>query len=228
MDEHQDVAERFFAAIAAQDEAAVGALTYPESGFALVYDMWGWPGLRLYSTGDGEVPAPKVTAVTPMQDGMAGIEVRWDAPEGQRGATLYGRRGDDGWRLFDLRPTFGDYTASAFMEAEQRGIRLPWRGDAPDPVEQKIRNAVAARKATLDRQRGHVHYWRMVRGNEATADRSQPEAWAAAVDAVFTAHEGRTPQLNDVANSYGAKKATVKARMETLEQLLPKMRRVEH
>jgi hypothetical protein len=215
--EHQELANRYFAALEAQDEAAIEALTYPQSGFALIYDLWGWAGLELYG---GRLKQPQVTKVTELQPGLAAVEVQADG----QGATLFTREE----RLFDLRPQWEEQVSAAFEEAERRGARLPWRGPAPDPVEQKIRNALAARQATLDRQRGHVHYWRLVRDHEATADRSQPEAWAAAVEAVFQQHEGRVPQLNDVANAYGARKATVKARGDILGGLLPAMKRVEH
>lgn len=215
--EHQVLANRYFEAVAGRNEATIRELTYPQSGFALIYDLWGWAGLELYG---GTLKSPQVTKVSELQPGMAAVEVQAEG----LGATLYTREE----RIFDLRPLWGEHVSAAFEEAEQRGVRLPWRGPAPDPVEQKIRNSLAARQATLDRQRGHVHYWRLVRENEATGDRSQPEAWAAAVEAVFQQHEGRVPQLNDVANAYGAKKAAVKARMETLAGLLPAMKRVEH
>jgi hypothetical protein len=215
--EHQQLANRYFEALAKQDEAEIEALSYPQSGFHLIYDLWGWPGLALYG---GSLTQPQVTKVSELQPGTAAVEVQAES----LGATLYTREG----QIFDLRPVWGEHVSSAFEEAEQRGVRLAWRGPAPDPVEQKIRNSLAARQATLDRQRGHVHYWRMVRENEATGDRSQPEAWAAAVEAVFQQHEGRVPQLNEVANAYGARKATVKTRMEMLVGLLPAMKRVEH
>ena len=38
--------ERFFKAVAAQDEAEFLSLVEPEGEVALVYDVWGWPGVR--------------------------------------------------------------------------------------------------------------------------------------------------------------------------------------
>lgn len=213
-----EAVEGLFAAIAAQDEAAALRHMVPEGEVALVYDLWGWPGLRLITDWDGPTAGRSVTLTGPDMGAM-GVEVRWDGPTGLRGATVWAVEHPAGWGVVESVPELesAEVVNAAFLAAQDKGQTPPWRGPAPEAVEQKLRNSVAARKLPMLDQAAMIKAWRMTAAI-AHRDPGQPEAWAAAVEAMFRAMLEQDLSPKQVADFYGADKKLVRERFQMLAE----------
>lgn len=214
---------RFFKAVGDEDEAAFLALVEPEGEVALVYDVWGWPGIRLMTDWGQAVAEPHVRGLSP-EMGTVGTEVTWRHPFGQRGAMLWwfpaAQEGSDepNWRVVEALPELEDGPVNPdFALAQDKGETPAFRGQAPDAVEEKLRKSMAARKLAMLDQGTMIKAWRMTR-EKAMRDATAPEAWAAAVEAFFYATAEIDVPLSQVADTYGAKKSLVKERFEVLSE----------
>jgi hypothetical protein len=213
-----EVVEALFDALAQEDESAVLQCLYPEGEVALVYDMWGWAGLRLITDWNGPTPDREVTLTGPDMGAM-GVEVRWKGPQGTRGATVWLVEHLQGWGVVESVPELESEEAvnPQFLLAQDKGQTPPWRGAAPDPVEQKLRNSIAARKLPMLDQAAMIKAWRMT-ASLASRDPGQPEAWAAAVETMFRAMLEQDISTKQVADFYGANKSLVKERFQVLAE----------
>lgn len=212
---------KLFEAIDAEDEEALPAVLAAGDFLDLVWDLWGWAGLRLV-TGHDEPGAPETAEFLEDVRGGALFEVTWQPREGQgRGATFRLPPGGDGPRLAEATPALDDgYCYPAYDVAERHGAGLPWRSPAPDAVEAKLRAGVAARKYPLSAQVAIIHVWRNLRGGMTNRE-NQPEAWAAAVEGVYWQAKGRELPFTRMADAYGARKALVKERYHALAVHVP-------
>lgn len=213
-----EAVEGLFDALATQNEAEALKHLTPEGEAALVYDLWGWPGLRLITDWAGPTPHREV-ALTGPDMGAMGVEVTWDGPEGRRGATVWVIEHPAGWGVVESVPELeGDQVVNpAFLLAQDKGQTPEWRGPAPDAVEQKLRNSIAARKLPMLDQAAMIKAWRMT-AEIARRDPGSPEAWAAAVEAMFRAMLEQDLSPKQVAGFYGADKGLVKERFQLLAE----------
>ena len=212
--------EALFEAVGAEDEAALRGLLDPEGELAMVFDLWGFAGLRLLtdwgaSTGDREILG------LGFDMGAMRAAVGWAGPEGPRGATVWFVERPEGFLATEAVPELEEQPVAnpAFVEAQEKGVQLAWRAEPADTVEGKLRTAVAARKLPMLDQATMIKAWRMT-APIADRDPDAPEAWAAAVEAFFRASLGQNVSTGQVAEMYGAKKALVKERFEALSEAL--------
>jgi hypothetical protein len=214
-----ELVERFFKVVAAQDESEFLSLVEPEGEVALVYDVWGWPGVRLISDWGAEAADVRVLSMGPDMGAMR-TEVAWrDPARGDRGATLWWfQAGAGGWRVVEAMPELEDGPVNPdFAQAQDKGATPAYRAEAPDAVEEKLRKSMAARKLAMLDQGTMIKAWRMT-SPKAMRDPSAPEAWAAAVEAFFYESAQMQYSMNQVADTYGAKKSLVKERFEVLSE----------
>jgi hypothetical protein len=206
-----------FAATAAEDAERLLAILEPEGEVALMYDVWGWPGVRMMTDWGTAAKDPRVVSLNPDM-GAVSAQVLWSHPEGERATTLWFYPAESGWKLVEAVPELDDGPVNpAFAAAQDKGITPPYRDAAPDVVEEKLRRSIAGRKLPLLDQGTILKAWRMTKG-KAMRDASNPEAWAAAVEAFFYDTAGIEVSLAQVADTYGAKKALVKERVEVLSE----------
>lgn len=216
-EQFQALVDQLFTAVGAEDEAALKALLEPEGEVALVYDVWGWPGVRLLTDWGTKAAEPRVFAMEPDMGAMR-TEIAWKDAQGDRGTTLWWYHAGETWRLVEAMPELEDGPVNpAFAAAQDKGATPAWRAEAPDPVEDKLRKSLAARKLAMLDQGTMIKAWRMT-SPKVMRDPYQPEAWAAAVEAFFYESAQMAYSMNQVADTYGAKKSLVKERFEVLAE----------
>ncbi|HEY9721090.1 MAG TPA: hypothetical protein V6D47_03705 [Oscillatoriaceae cyanobacterium] len=211
--------EALFDGIGRQDEAAL-ALLDSESELALVYDLWGWPGLRLLTDWGEKATGLEILSLDEDLGAMR-AELAWTGRRGdERGATVWFTESPEGWQAVEAVAELEDGPVSAaYAAAQDKGVLPDWQAPASDEVERKLRNALSARKLPMLDQATMIKAWRMTRAL-AEHDRSYPEAWAAAVEAMFRASLGQDLSPGQVAEMYGAKKSLVKERFQAISEAL--------
>lgn len=215
----EQAVDALFDGLAREDESALAWLA-PDGELALVYALWGWPGLRLL-TDWGEAARDRELLGLEEDMGAMRVELAWHGPRGdERGATLWFTEGPEGWQAVEAVAELEDGPVStAFAAAQDKGLLPAWHAPAADPVEQKLRNSLTARKLPMLDQATMIKAWRMTCGL-AEHDPAAPEAWAAAVEAMFRASLGQDLSPAQVAELYGAKKSLVKERFAALSEAL--------
>lgn len=212
--------DAFFDAIAREDEPALARAIDPDGELAVVFDLWGWPGLRLL-TDWGAATGERTVLGIDFDMGALRTALSWQGPDGPRGATVWFVERPEGFLAAEAVPELEEQAVAspAFAAAQEKGVTPAWRAEAADPVEKKLRAAIAARKLPMLDQATMIKAWRLS-APIAERDTSAPEAWAAAVEAYFRTSLGQPVTTAQVADMYGAKKGLVKERFQALGEAL--------
>lgn len=214
---HQVLVRHLFEAIAAADEAALPALLVPGEQTDIMWQLWGFPGLRLIlGWQDTRVPDFTVEEL-PWEQGFGLLAVRWEAPPGARHeASLWLTREPTARFYRVVAESRGTGKREPAFEAAMIEGRLPpWRAEAPDLVEAKLRKAMVARRYGLDAQTVILRLWREMRPLIPDPSKA-PEAWAAAIEGAYWGTRGRQMSPAEMADLYGARKSTVKQYVDQL------------
>ncbi|MNS40819.1 hypothetical protein D3C72_731510 [compost metagenome] len=211
-------------AIAEGDLEALRPLLTPKGFLPMYLEIFGMRGIqRLSDVMDG-VPATGVRAKHQLlpKDGGIFTTASWGQGAERHAAGLVSHKTTDGtWQVSDVAPA--EPAPPAVMRAFEKASHLGWaEGNAPDPVEARLRAAVVEVGYSVHDAIDLFRLWRDFK--QATdPDLSQPGIWAAGVELADSRYRNEDVDIKALAKSYGVFPRAIEGAADQIDEALRRL-----
>lgn len=210
-------------AIAEGDEATLRPMLAPRGFVPMYLELFGIKGLqRLTDVMDG-VPTTGVRAKHQLlpKDGGIFTTASWGQGNDRHAAGLVAFKNEqEAWEISDIAPP--EPATHAVARAFEKASHLGWAtGNAPDPVEARLRAAVQEVGYGVHDTIDLFRLWRDFKA-AADPDLSQPAIWAAGVELADARYRNEDVDVKVLAKAYGVFPRAIEGAADQIDEALRK------